>query len=75
VRPHANVVVMHDIVSQACPGVGAVWQRFRDEESEAWNFLEFTDQYDDVVQRTGGAYLGIGVAVRKQRIVPSGAPV
>ena len=72
VRPHANVVVMHDIVSQACPGVAAVWQRFRAEEAADWDFLEFTDQYDDVVERTGGSYLGIGLAIRKRRIIPSG---
>ena len=75
VRPHANVVVMHDIVSQACPGVGTVWRRFREEEADAWDFLEFVDQYDDVVERTGGCYLGIGVAIRKRRMIPSGGSV
>ena len=68
VRPHANVVVMHDIVSQACPGVGAVWNRFRDGHAADWEFLEFTSQYPDVLARQGGAYLGIGVAVRRRRL-------
>ncbi|HEX8120367.1 MAG TPA: class I SAM-dependent methyltransferase [Solirubrobacteraceae bacterium] len=71
VRPHANIVVLHDVVSQACPGVGTVWRRFRDEETADWDFLEFTAQYDDVVQRMGGPYLGIGVAIRKTRL-PAG---
>jgi cephalosporin hydroxylase len=68
VKPHANVVVLHDIVSQACPGVGAVWQRFRREGARDWDFLEFTDQYGDVLERQGGAYLGIGVAIRRRRL-------
>jgi hypothetical protein len=68
VRPHANIVVLHDIVSQACPGVGAVWRRFRDEHAADWEFLEFTDQYDDVLERQGGPYLGIGVAIRRRRL-------
>jgi cephalosporin hydroxylase len=68
VRPHANVVVLHDVVSQACPGVGAVWRRFRAEEAGEWDFAEFTDQYDDVLERMGGPYLGIGMAVRKERL-------
>ena len=75
VRPHANVVVMHDIVSQACPGVGTVWERFRAEEAGAWEFHEFTDQYDDVLERMGGRYLGIGLAIRKERVVPSDGSV
>ena len=66
VKPHANVVVMHDIVSQACPGVGAVWNRFRREGAGEWEFAEFTEQYDDVLERQGGAYLGIGVAMRRR---------
>jgi cephalosporin hydroxylase len=68
VRPHANIVVLHDIASDACPGVAAVWSRFREEEAEAWDFHEFTDQYDDVRERQSASYLGIGVAVRKQRL-------
>jgi cephalosporin hydroxylase len=68
VRPHANIVVMHDIVSQACPGVEAVWNRFRDEHGAHWEFEEFTAQYDDVLERQGGPYLGIGVAVRRRRL-------
>jgi hypothetical protein len=68
VRPHANIVVLHDIVSQACPGVEAVWNRFRDEHAADWEFAEFTDQYDDVLERQGGPYLGIGVAVRRRRL-------
>jgi cephalosporin hydroxylase len=64
VKPHTRTVVLHDIVSSACPGVAAVWNRFRRQEEDAWRFVEFTEQYDDVLQRQGAAYLGIGVATR-----------
>ena len=66
-KPHASIIVLHDIVSTMCPGVPAVWQRFRDSEADDWTFHEFTDQYDDALARTGSTYLGIGMAVRRDR--------
>jgi hypothetical protein len=67
VRPLASIVVLHDIVSCVCPGVKSVWERFRDEEADEWDFFEFVDQYDDVLMRQGTPYLGIGMAIRKSR--------
>lgn len=65
VKPHTRTVVLHDIVSSVCPGVSAVWNRLREQEVNVWDFVEFTDQYDEVLQRQGAAYLGIGFATRR----------
>ncbi|MGO9788260.1 MAG: class I SAM-dependent methyltransferase [Solirubrobacteraceae bacterium] len=64
IRPHAKIVVLHDIVSTICPGVPAVWERFKSEHAQTWRFHEFVDQYDEVMSRMGAPYMGIGVAAR-----------
>lgn len=64
-RDRANVLVFHDISSDVCPGVSAVWQEFKDSHKDEFEFHEITDQYDEVVARAGMKYLGIGVAIRK----------
>lgn len=63
IRPHARMVAVHDIGSDACPGIAKVWSRIRREYAGHYRFLEFTAQYDDVVERTGARFLGIGLAV------------
>jgi cephalosporin hydroxylase len=65
IGPHASIVVLHDIVSSICPGVPAVWKRFREGAADTWKFSEFVDQYDDVLARRGVPYLGIGMAERR----------
>lgn len=55
VRRIANVVVHHDIASDACPDTTLLWKALLDMES-GWEFSEFTDQYESV----RGSYLGIG---------------
>ena len=65
VKDRANVVVLHDIVSDQCPGVVTVWNEIKEHYADEYEVAEFIDQYPDVLERTGHGYLGTGVAVRK----------
>lgn len=67
-KDNANVLVFHDTVSSVCPGVIQFWQELKDQYQETYYFYDFTEQYDEVVKNTGNTYLGIGVAVRKNRL-------
>ena len=58
----ANIIVLHDIVSEACPGVVKYWKEFTQIYKSNFIFYEFVDQYDSV----NGSFLGIGCAVRKE---------
>lgn len=48
----------------ACPGVVSFWNELKDTYKDTHTFIEFIDQYPEVLQRTGNKYLGIGVLVR-----------
>lgn len=61
-----NIFVFHDIVNDICPGVVQFWKELKQTEGDTFNFFEFTEQYPEVVSRTGQNFLGIGVAVRKE---------
>ncbi len=50
-----------------CPGVCATWQHFKSIYKDQYEFFEFIDQYDEVYQRDGNSYLGIGLAVQKSK--------
>ncbi|HEX8104362.1 MAG TPA: class I SAM-dependent methyltransferase [Solirubrobacteraceae bacterium] len=65
VAPHANVMVLHDIVDDASPGVRQVWAELREREAETYEFVELTAQYPEVRDRIGASVLGIGVAIRR----------
>jgi Methyltransferase domain len=65
VRRHARLIALHDIASDVVPGVPAVWREVRSRYADRYDFLEFTEQYEEVRARTGKAYLGIGLAVAK----------
>lgn len=60
VRSKADIIVHHDIVSQACPGTTLFWNYAKQAESE-FDHWEFTQQYDSVQ----GTFLGIGALKRK----------
>lgn len=66
IRPHARILAFHDIASTVVGGVPAVWQRIRAEHADEYDFLEFTDQYPDVRDRTGHTVLGLGLAIPKE---------
>jgi hypothetical protein len=65
VRGHARLVAFHDIVDSLSPGVQRVWREVRERHAGEYDFLEFTEQYGEVRERTGNTYLGIGLAVPK----------
>lgn len=54
ISSHCDVIVMHDICSDACPGVVRAWKEIKD--MEKFNFYEFEDQYF-----SDKSYMGIGV--------------
>lgn len=63
-KGHGNVFVFHNIANKACPGVVQFWKDLKTGPlAENFDFHEFTEQYDEVVESTGNTYLGIGVAV------------
>ncbi|MBI3257986.1 MAG: class I SAM-dependent methyltransferase [Ignavibacteriae bacterium] len=64
VKGKANIAVFHDITSDACPGVGNVWNYVKNTYPDEYQFFEFTEQYDSVRKRTSNVYLGIGMAVK-----------
>lgn len=65
VRPHARMLVLHDVVDHGSPGVRRLWQEVRHDHADEYEFLEFTAQYPEIVERIGHPVLGIGLAVRR----------
>lgn len=56
-RKNAKYVALHDISNVHCPDVMKLWEML----SENYSYVEFTEQYAEVVNRTGCNFLGIGV--------------
>ena len=61
----ANIIAVHDIVSDECPGVKKLWAFIKSEFKSNYFFYEFNDQYASVIQNNGPSFFGIGVAVKK----------
>ena len=59
----AKILVFHDIINKAADGVVKFWNELKNNKD--YDFFEFKDQYEEVVQKTGNTYLGIGVAIKK----------
>jgi hypothetical protein len=64
--PHANMIAMHDIANIGCPGIGRVWADLK--AGAEFECFEFTEQYDGL-----GPYMGIGLAVRRERLAAAAA--
>lgn len=60
-----KIFVFHDITSDVCPGVSQFWNELKRNESNAYDFYEFTEQYKEVWDATNKQFLGIGVAIKK----------
>ena len=60
-----KMYVFHDIVNSVCPGVVKFWNELKVNESDIYDFYEFTEQYEDVWNNTHQKFLGIGVAIKK----------
>lgn len=63
-KDYANILVFHDISNSAVPEVRDFWVELKHNCSDEFNFYEFTDQYQSIVDK-GSYYLGIGVMVDK----------
>lgn len=61
-KAQANMIAFHDIANKNCPGVAAVWQEIL--ALEEYQCFEFTEQYPGL-----GPFMGIGLAVKKQRLL------
>lgn len=59
-REHADVLALHDIVNIDFPGVGAVWSELV--ATGEYECREYAAQYEGI-----GPYMGIGLAIRKDR--------
>jgi hypothetical protein len=59
VRPRARMIALHDISNHIEPAVGQVWADIRRDYADAYDFYEFTAQYDG----SGPPDMGIGLAI------------
>jgi hypothetical protein len=62
VRNQANIIAFHDIANVNYPGVKKVWDEVK--SLGEYNCSEYTEQYEEIEH----SYMGIGVAVRKNRL-------
>jgi cephalosporin hydroxylase len=60
VKNKANIIVFHDIANIGCPGIQKVWHEVKSRQE--YDCREYVDQYKGM-----GPYMGIGMAVRKNR--------
>jgi cephalosporin hydroxylase len=61
-----RIIALHDIVDAGAPDVRRVWREIREQHTDTYEFVEFTEQYPEVTQWTGTTHYGIGVAVAKR---------
>jgi hypothetical protein len=66
VKDKANIVAFHDIESDTCRGVCRVWNYVKNTYPDEYQFFEYTEQYENVLRRTGRVFMGIGMAVKKK---------
>lgn len=68
-RDRANMVAFHDIENVGCPGVKKIWRQVT--ESASHRCVEFVEQYAGLQsadpRRPVGPFMGIGLAVRRDR--------
>ena len=67
IKAAAKIIAFHDIANVGCPGVGRVWREIC--ASGDYNCEEFVEQYEP----GKGPYMGIGLAVAKNRVPPAPA--
>ncbi|MFN9623861.1 MAG: class I SAM-dependent methyltransferase [Cyanobacteriota bacterium] len=66
VRDRAKIIAFHDIVNYKTLGAIEAWKEVKENYGDAFEFHEFIDQYDELMQANQGQGLfGIGVAVSK----------
>jgi len=65
VKKQCRVIVMHDIANCLYPELGRLREDVKKDFRHAYDFYEFTDQYESVYSKEEQSYLGIGMMVRK----------
>lgn len=60
-RESAQIIVHHDVASDACPETTALWNALKELEAAVFTASEFIDQYPSV----HGSFLGIGALRRR----------
>ncbi len=61
VKDNSNILVLHDIINDACPGVVSLWNILKKVYYKKNKIDEFVEQYDEVLKNQNKKYLGIGV--------------
>jgi cephalosporin hydroxylase len=61
-----RIFVFHDIINDMCHGVVQFWNELKNTEGDKYDFFEFIEQYEDVLNETNQRYLGIGVAIPRK---------
>ncbi len=73
VKTFANIISLHDISNDNCPGVKKVWLEIKKDSS--YICFEFIEQYEDIKQKENKNFLGLGVAVKKTYILSKGIKI
>lgn len=63
----AGMIALHDISNIGCPGIGTVWNEMK--ASGRFACFEYAGQYAGM-----GPYMGIGLAVKNERLAVGAAP-
>ena len=65
IKDRAGLVAFHDIVDGHNLDVSKCWMKIREMYNNDYDFIEFTDQYEEVVRNEGHKLMGIGIAIKK----------
>lgn len=61
IKKNSNILIIQDIVSDACPGVVSLWNILKKVYYKKNKIDEFTEQYEEVSKRQNRKYMGLGV--------------
>ncbi len=67
VSAHADMIAMHDVANVDCPGIGKVWRELV--ADARYDCTTYDAQYEGL-----GPYMGIGLAIRKDRRADAARP-
>lgn len=65
IKDRSGIVAFHDIVDWRVSDVGKCWMKIKDVHKDDYDFIEFNDQYEEVVRNGDHRLLGMGVAIKK----------
>lgn len=64
IKNNANIMVLQDISSDPCPGIGSLWNILKKVYYKKNKIDEFTQQYEEVTKRQNQKYMGLGVVYK-----------